>query len=249
MSPQDYITELFASGIVQDQEGNNYPLEFCVDQREGKFITQIISNDPSIKNVIEIGCAYGVSSLFISSALQERSATKHIIIDPQQTERWKSIGITQLKNAGLSEYQLFVEPSELVLPRLLSEGEGIYDFVFIDGFHTFDHTLLDLFFANRLLRVGGYIVIDDCHYSSVAKAVAYILNYPSYKLFDEAPRNKNIARRTGNFIKALIPPKIAGHIIPRTIYDKYYIRTIFSNMIAIQKIAEDERKWDWFETF
>ena len=40
-----------------------------------------------------------------------------------------------------------------------------FDFIFIDGWHTFDYTLVDMFYADRLLRIGGYLLIDDALHS------------------------------------------------------------------------------------
>jgi hypothetical protein len=38
------------------------------------------------------------------------------------------------------------EPSFLAMPRLLARGAK-FDLVFVDGWHTFDFTLLDMFYA------------------------------------------------------------------------------------------------------
>ena len=66
------------------------------------------------------------------------------------------------------------------------------DLVFIDGWHTFDYTLVDAFYANELLRVGGYLVIDDAQHSGVAKCVRYI--EPNYKSFyKRLPTHRTIA--------------------------------------------------------
>ncbi len=53
--------------------------------------------------------------------------------------------------------------------------------MFIHGWHTFDHTLIDLFYANLMIKVAGIIVIDDCSKPAVGKAVNYFSKYPAYK--------------------------------------------------------------------
>jgi len=46
--------------------------------------------------------------------------------------------------------------------------------IFIDGWHTFDYTLLDLFYSFLLLKKNGYIVIDDALHPGVNKVVKYV---------------------------------------------------------------------------
>jgi len=41
-----------------------------------------------------------------------------------------------------------------------AQGERI-DFAFIDGAHTFDHVLVDFFYIDRMLNVGGIVAFDD----------------------------------------------------------------------------------------
>ena len=44
----------------------------------------------------------------------------------------------------------------------------------------FDHALIDCFFATRLLRVGGYLVIDDTDFA-IARVVDHLRTYPCYR--------------------------------------------------------------------
>jgi len=68
------------------------------------------------------------------------------------------------------------------LPELLKNSEAKFDFIFIDGWHTFDYTLIDFFYADKLLKVGGIIIIDDALHKGVEKSVKYIsTNYKFYQ--------------------------------------------------------------------
>ena len=83
-------------------------------------------------------------------------------IDPNQSGKWKSIGLSNIDQAGFSKYhQCFEDKSFNTMPQLLPELTGKLDLVFIDGWHTFDYTLVDGFYADLLVRPGGFIVFDD----------------------------------------------------------------------------------------
>ena len=55
------------------------------------------------------------------------------------------------------------------IPKFLTKKP--FDFIFIDGWHTFDYTLVDMFYADRLLRIGGYLLIDDALHQGPSKGL------------------------------------------------------------------------------
>ena len=175
------IDEIYETRVVRDASGNEYELAAGVDAAEGDYLYRLISSDNSITKTLEVGCAFGLSSLHICEALRNRSGASHLIIDPMQMDDWHGVGIAHLERAGIGFFDLISEPSELALPDLLHRQPESFDLIFIDGWHTFDQTMLDMFYANRLVRIGGYIVVDDCNWESVAAAVSYYMNYPAYE--------------------------------------------------------------------
>jgi len=156
------LEEILRTGLVRDESGKTHRLRGHIDRSEGEFLFQLIRSRSDITRTMEIGCAYGISSQYICSAISGRDSAKHIIVDPFQHTDYHGTGITNLRRAGFDFFTLVETPSEIYLPELIREESGHFDLVFIDGWHTFDHTLLDLFYANRLIRTGGYIVVDDC---------------------------------------------------------------------------------------
>lgn len=132
----------------------------------------LLREDPRV--VVEIGLAYGSSALAIAEALVSSGAgdVEHVIIDPFQDQfhdaGWDTIVATGL--TGLCS--LLRERSQLALPRLLTEG-FVADAAFVDGSHIFHNVFVDLFFLRELVRPGGLVVLDDCHWPSVATAVRY----------------------------------------------------------------------------
>lgn len=125
--------------------------------------------------VIEIGLAYGGSALAIAEALVANASDQghHLIIDAYQSQFYGS-GWSALAEAGIAGGLcfLFEERSQIVLPRLLSEGL-LADTAFVDGSHIFHNVFVDLFYLRELVRPGGLVILDDCSYPSVATAVRY----------------------------------------------------------------------------
>ena len=240
------IHKIFEAGFVVGQSGKVFPLDYSVDRNEGELIAQIIRDDSNVVRTLEIGCAYGISSLFICSALQGRSGASHTIIDPFQSTQWDGTGIRNLKEAGFDFFNLIEIKSEFALPQLVETGEGQYDFVFIDGWHTFDHTLVDCFYATRLLRVGGYLAIDDVSFPSVRRVVNWLSNYPCYKLYRSVSSKKKKKLRPF-LLRSLMYP-IHRETWAKALSAKYY-QWIFEDqvfdMVALKKVDNDSRNWDW----
>jgi hypothetical protein len=79
-------------------------------------------------------------------------------------------------------HKLIEKPSYEGLPEVLKKNKNTFDFIFIDGWHTFDYTLVDFFYSNLLLKVGGTIIIDDALHNGVSAFVKYLdTNYKFYK--------------------------------------------------------------------
>ena len=124
--------------------------------------------------VVEVGLAYGSSALAIGEALlaQGHQGARHVIIDPYQ-QAFGEAGWQAVVGAGLGGLcALVAERSQLALPRLVAEG-FVADAAFVDGSHVFHNVFVDLYFLRELVRPGGLVVLDDCHWPSVATAVRY----------------------------------------------------------------------------
>ena len=245
MQTQKVIDQIRQEKTVTADDGQIYPIrQFPIDATEGRFLTQFIASRPGITRTLEVGCAYGLSSLHITAALEGRPGAHHVIIDPFQSTTWHGIGVANLDRAGVDFYELLEQPSELALPELLRDGAR-FDLVFIDGLHSFDQTLLDLYYANRLIGPGGYIVIDDAIWPSVSKAVSHVAAYPCYKMIGgtSAPLT-----RVANVIGKLLKP-LAELIFPHWLYDHFYRTIRYPSMVALERVAEDERSEKWFRSF
>jgi len=182
------LSEIFETEKVIDQKGNIYPLKDYICPRDGEFLQRLIRDNGSVKT-LEIGLAYGISTLYICEALLENGPdVKHIAIDCYQKEEYHNIGIENIKRAGYSHiFEFQKKRSELYLPSLLQKKRRIgrqFDFIFIDGDHAMDYCMVDFFYSDKIIRPGGIIVLDDFHFPSVKKVVDYINTKPEYKTLE-----------------------------------------------------------------
>lgn len=254
-----YLLKMFENKQVVDQSGNIHYIKDHISIEEGLFVQEIIREiKPDIS--LEIGLATGVSAMFICETLKELGNSRHIVIDPGQNNKteyddWQGIGLYNLAQCKYDDIvTLLDEPSEISLPKLLKQNLKV-NFAFIDGWHTFDHALLDFFYINRMLAVGGVVVFDDAHFPSINKAINYISNYPAYEPY--VPGNQSDSKRSQD-INPLISFYNAGvnrvkSIVSKLLFNKIF-ETIANDKItkryyAFKKISEDRRSWDWFENF
>ena len=171
------LSAILRDGTVEDANGRRVPLQWNISAEEGRFLQELIRAKRPSKS-IEIGCAYGISSLFICEALREVEAKSHTIIDPYQLttvteyssgDGYEGIGLLNLRRAGFEDLITFYpEPSYRCLPRLEASQET-FDFAFVDGMHTFDYVFTDFFYIDKMLPVGGVIVFDDVYYPAMQK--------------------------------------------------------------------------------
>ncbi|WP_293873707.1 class I SAM-dependent methyltransferase [Flavobacterium sp.] len=257
MVSNKFVETLFEKKIVQDEALNDIPLHSGVSEKDGEFLQKIILEN-KFKNTLEIGCAFGISSLYICAASSQNEDYSHTIIDAFQTD-WKNIGVLNLKRAGFTSFELIENLSEIALPQLLDKNKK-YDFAFIDGWHTFDHVMIDFFYINRMLEVGGVITFHDLDMPSQKKLFRYILNYPCYEFLDsvnDIPTSKtlNVRIKEAFFV---LPLKLLSTIVPKRIrYELFSGEILKSNeklgldgtVLAIKKTKEDDRDWRWFEDF
>jgi predicted O-methyltransferase YrrM len=254
MQATQLLQEIFSNKVVSNLQGETFPLHSSIDHQEGEFLQQLILQYKPQKS-IEIGCAYGLSSLYICDALQKNgNRPQHTIIDPFQKTQWNSVGISNLEKANLRFFDLIEKVSELAMPELLAQNKQ-YDFIFIDGWHTLDHTLVDLFYANRMLKVGGILVVDDVvTIRPVNKAMRYFANYPAYKFIGKAPMQHSWKRKLyytiteiASLFTYLLPYR--KQIFNATFLDSDRKVQLDASMVAFEKIAEDDRTWNWYVEF
>jgi predicted O-methyltransferase YrrM len=248
------LEEILKTGSTHTADGHPVRLSSAISSDEGKFLQDLVSElNPTA--TLEIGLAHGVSALFICEALKQggRSGLKHIVIDPNQFAgnwgtSWQGIGLNNLQKAGFGDMVEFHNlPSYQSLAKLEAEGCKI-DFAFVDGWHTFDYTLVDFFFIDKLLKVGGIVAFDDADWPSVQKVCRYLASNRSYTvhkcLRKRLPQLSLSKTSVVRFLKVLYQRR--AYLCSD--YVKYGLLST-SSCIAFKKTSEDIRRWDAHHNF
>jgi predicted O-methyltransferase YrrM len=239
------IESLYTTHTTVSSTGEVIEIHSEISREEGRLLHDLIANDPSIKRTLEVGCAYGLSSLHICEALRGRPGAHHTIVDPFQMTDWRGLGVQNLDRSGIDFYQLVEEKSEFALPRLVQTEPGTFDFIFIDGWHTVDQTMVDAFFSLRLLRTGGVLVLHDCDRIGIDRIVSYLEKYPCLRVLATLDRPPAVTLR-GKVREALGGP-IPQFFLPEKPKERF--RRKRSRIVALKKIGDDDRPHDWYAPF
>lgn len=247
------LEEIISTGHVQTPDrAERIEVHSSVSPDKGRFLQGIVT-ELNADVTLETGCCFGVSGLWICDGLEATGGSRHIVIDPNQHDHWKSIGCNNFKDAGYEHLvEFFNLPAHLALPKLEERNQRI-DFAYIDGWHTFDYALADFFFIDRLLRVGGVVALDDTNLPAVQKVCRYILTNRSYGVyrcfvdrgepwFTRTERLLYHAGRRHQRVRRLLRPETA---VPNV--DLGMLAG--STCIAIRKESNDDRAWDFHRDF
>lgn len=119
---------------------------------------------------LELGFAHGVGSLYVGAALEANGSGRLTSVDlpsalersPKAQDLIAQAGLGHRIESVIEEagYNWFLHG---MLRRQRRDGaiEPLYDFVFLDGAHTWEIDGLALDLSKRLLRPGGWILLDD----------------------------------------------------------------------------------------
>ena len=243
------LEAILKSQTVQSDDGSALPLHSAIGSEEGELLQKLVMElQPAV--TLEVGLAYGISALFICEALSRIDGARHIVIDPGQYSSWGGIGLANLEKAGFHSLVDFrCSESQIVLPQLAAQGVQI-DFAFIDGFHTFDHTLVDFFFVDKMLKPGGVVVFDDANWPGIHKVCKFIATNRGYRVRAALGGSKpTIGTRLLTLLAKRVSPlqRMLRHKFSEP--DEQFGFSWNSEMMAFEKLEHDQRNWDFDRDF
>jgi predicted O-methyltransferase YrrM len=243
------LESILARREVTSSEGERRPLSDEITPGDGMFLQEVL-RAVRPRQSLEVGMAYGVSSLYICEVLAEDPDSRHVVVDPYQNvpgpwgDSWRGIGIDNIRRAGYDHIVEFVgQPTSIALPRLFSTGRR-FDFAFIDGFHVFDAVLVDFYLVDLLLKPQGVVVFHDADWDSVRKALRYVVTNRSYEVYRCFPEMRGFRKR--RYRAKAIVAKALGKVF--TFAKPEYSRPDMnlglepkSRCVALRKKADDAR--------
>ena len=162
-------------------QGGEGPVEIDavtrVDKLAGAELNRLV-REAGAKRSLEVGLAYGFSTIWIMDALAEGGS--HTAIDPFQSSYWSGVGATQARRLASRNFQLIEDFSIHALSDLIRAGER-FDFIFIDGNHRFDDVLVDFYLADQLLAEGGIMALDDSWMASIRTVANFVATNRAYE--------------------------------------------------------------------
>jgi predicted O-methyltransferase YrrM len=149
---------------------------------------------------LEIGMAYGFSTLYFLAALAANSSGRHTSIDPYQMKahaQWAGIGLAHGRRLGGERFRFIEERSFAALTHL-ADISACFDIIFVDGRHFFDIVVTEFTLSAELCSMGGYIILHDMWLPAIQRAVAFIrTNRTDFKCIETPLANIAVFRHTG----------------------------------------------------
>ncbi|MEX0774305.1 MAG: class I SAM-dependent methyltransferase [Phycisphaeraceae bacterium] len=177
----DVVDQVQRTGQIVVPGHEPYKLQHHINPDEGRVLRDLVAQHRP-KQTLEIGMGTGLSGLYICWGLARAGGGRHVAIDPfQKAEFWQGRGLALRDHVGLTPvFDWIGQPDDLALPRMVAEGRKI-DFALIDGDHRFEAALLDFYYIDKLLPVGGICTIDDTDWPSVWRVVQFALLHRDYE--------------------------------------------------------------------
>ncbi|HET6229095.1 MAG TPA: class I SAM-dependent methyltransferase [Longimicrobiaceae bacterium] len=223
------VRQILVDGIVRDAAGTELPAGSNISIEHAEALRRAVLEQRP-RTVLEVGMAYGTSSLVILTALDEIGEGGRLVtVDPYQGTSWQSIGRLNVERAGFAASHTLLEaPDYLALPKLLEDGLRV-EMAYVDGMHTFDYTLLDFFYVDKMLEAGGLAGFNDCGMSAVDRVLKYVVSHRKYAEVPVVPRRYQGRNAAVSAVR---------RVLNRPTNDRYF-----------RKLEEWEPAWNFYARF
>ncbi len=128
-------------------------------------------------STIETGCG-------LSTVIFALKGATHTCIVPNIEEVHRLKSYCSELGISLDSVSFKIERSQYLLPSMSHKS---YDFVFIDGCHSFPSPFIDWYFIEPHLKLGGMLVIDDIHLWTGKVLRDFLQEDPHWSFLKEFP--------------------------------------------------------------
>lgn len=251
MNPSSFLPptlqDAFRTQCVVDSMGSVRELHSNVSEEEACLLNAAVRQiKPSLS--VEVGLALGISTLAILGGIEANGSGQHVVCDPFQKE-YQDTGITMVQRAGLDRFWKFHRSfAEEIVPTLPP-----LQFAFIDASHLFDHTLVEFVLVDKKLEPGGIVGFHDLWMPSLQKLLRFILANRAYKVWQPDVFPPSLASsQKSHGLKAQMRSAIRKSRLQKFVSQEFlwpWKGYGISNLVFLQKLANDERDWRHFVIF
>ena len=159
--------------LGMDGRPHSIDLRTKISPQQGAALYELcLSRKPEA--TIEIGMAYGFSTLYFLAAIAKNQVGHHTAVDPFQHSQWHGIGLAHARAVATDSTFRLVEDWSTHAAIDLTRQKLSFDLVLIDGNHRFDDVLVDFYLYAPLCKLGGLIVFDDMWMKSIQTVAAFV---------------------------------------------------------------------------
>ena len=200
-------------------ERGNYPRVVAVTRPNQETVEFIRSTD--CRCIAEFGIYEGHTSLEFAKFLNGQGEL-HLF---DYEDRVADVAV-KLQAAGFHNVRAFGSSYKLLdsynwsLAKLIEQHrDPIYDYVFLDGAHTWAVDALSVFLVDRVLKVGGYLDFDDYDWTL---AVSPALNPRAFPLTAKLYTEEQIAAKQVKMVVDLVVRRDRRYleVVPNKIFKK-----------------------------
>lgn len=120
----------------------------------------------------------------VSTVLFAMRGAEHVCVCPASDEVERIRAWCAARDVDLARVRFEIATSTACLPEL---AIGDVDLVLIDGAHGFPTPFIDWYYAERHLRPGGHLVVDDTHVWTGHVLRAFLASQPEWRLAADHP--------------------------------------------------------------
>lgn len=192
----DLLKEIRLSKETEDIHGNKVPyITESLEPEEGQLLYNLV-RERRPQDIIEVGMERATSTLHLLQGVADNGSGIVVSIDPLQYSHAKGVGVRHIQRAGLTDWHKHIEDySEFILPQLL-KNSCTCDLTFIDSNHRFDQTILECFYLDKMLKIGGVMILHDMWMMSLIAAVSFLQTNLEYRAIPSNCKQVKVLEKT-----------------------------------------------------
>ena len=154
----DLLEEIFKTKKFRNSRNEVVDVHSETSKAQCEFLQRLVRENNFV-NTLEIGFAFGMSTLAIVEEVAKRKG-HHTVIDKYEIISWGSNGLDLVRQAGYEKDITFIEEfCYAALPKLIEAGKR-FDFAYIDTTKLLDWILL----SDQLVQLKPALAVEvDIH--------------------------------------------------------------------------------------